>query len=157
MPAIQSVRYTHDGMIDLIIAAPMISQGDIARHFGYSEPWVSIVINSDAFQARLAQRKGELIDPRLVASIEERLMAIAQTAADVVHREVVERKNPDYALKALSMSSSALGLGARKEEVHNNTYVAVLPAKAGSSKQWLERFAPDGVIDLEAVREGSGS
>ena len=63
-------------------------------------------------------------------------MAIAQTAADVVHREVVERKNPDYALKALSMASSALGLGARKEEVHRNTYVAVLPAKAGSSKQW---------------------
>ena len=75
--AIDRVKYTHDAMIDLIIAQPAISQGELAKHFGYSQPWVSRIMNSDAFLARLAQRKAEIVDPQLTLSVDEKLRAVA--------------------------------------------------------------------------------
>ena len=35
--SIARVKYSHDAMIDLIIANPMIPQGQIAQHFGYTQ------------------------------------------------------------------------------------------------------------------------
>jgi hypothetical protein len=69
---IAKVGYTHDAMVDQLIATPHISQGELASIFGYSQTWVSQVINSDAFQARLAHRKEQLADPLIIRSIEER-------------------------------------------------------------------------------------
>ena len=69
--AIQRVKYTHDALIDMIIANPAVSQGQLATAFGYTQGWLSRVMNSDAFQARLAARKMEVVDPQLVLSIDE--------------------------------------------------------------------------------------
>ena len=82
MSEITKVRYTHDAIIDMIIANPAVSQGDLSREFGFTESWMSIIINSDSFQERLANRKGELVDPKIKASIEARLDAIARRALD---------------------------------------------------------------------------
>jgi hypothetical protein len=40
---IQKVRYTHDAMIDLIIADPSIHQNHLAKIFGYTASFVSII------------------------------------------------------------------------------------------------------------------
>ena len=71
-PTIARVRYTHEACVDMILANPAVSQNDLAAHFGYSAGWMSIVVNSNAFQEKLAERKGELIDPVIKASLEER-------------------------------------------------------------------------------------
>ena len=60
--AIARVKYTHDAMIDLIVAQPGVKQGEIAKYFGYTQAWVSRIMNSDAFLARLAQRKADLVE-----------------------------------------------------------------------------------------------
>ena len=70
------IRYTHDAMIDLVIANPWISQNEIAERFGYSVPWVSIVFSSDAFKNRLEERRGEVVDPVIRASLKERFEAL---------------------------------------------------------------------------------
>ena len=77
MPEIARVRYTHDAVIDEILVNPSISQNELAKIFGFSAGWMSIVINSDSFQERLAERKAMLTDPKIIASINERLDAIA--------------------------------------------------------------------------------
>ena len=53
------VKYSHDAMIDLIIASPGIQQNTLAIHFGYTVGWISTIMQSDAFQAKLAARKDE--------------------------------------------------------------------------------------------------
>ena len=60
-PAIQKVNYSHDGMINLILANRGITQNAIAAHYGYSASWVSQVMSSDAFQAKLAERAAEIM------------------------------------------------------------------------------------------------
>ena len=144
MAEIQKVRYTHDAMIDVIIADPAISQGQIAHVFGFTEGWVSQVITSDAFQARLADRKGELIDPAIVRSIEERLKGLAVQSTQVLADSLSAKKDPELAAKVLGIVTKALGYGARDPAGTTiNNYVVALPEKR-DSRQWLEAYAPSG-------------
>lgn len=135
--AIDRVSYSHDAMIDLIIANPMVGTTEIAAHFGYSPSWVSRVINSDAFQARLAVRKHELIDPTITASIEEKMKAVASKSLDVVMDKLQTLNSFDQGLKALEVVSKALGYGARKEATVQNNFVVALPPKAQSAEEWM--------------------
>ena len=59
------IRYSHDGMIDMIVAEPWISQNELALRFGYTASWVSTIMTSDAFKAKLELRKDEIVDPVL--------------------------------------------------------------------------------------------
>lgn len=70
--AITRVKFTHDAMIDYIISNPEVKQGHIAKVFGFTEAWISRIFCSDAFQARLAARKDELVNPVIVQGLEDR-------------------------------------------------------------------------------------
>ena len=114
LPQIQKIRYTHDAMIDLIIANPWVSQNEIAAHFGYTAAWVSLIFSSDAFKERLTARKDELIDPTIRASIEERLKAVVSRSLEVLAEKLAKPAAavPDaLALRAAEMGAKALGLG----------------------------------------------
>jgi hypothetical protein len=144
--AIQRVKYTHDAMIDLIITDPGISQGAIASHFGYTQPWVSRIMNSDAFQARLAQRKEDIVDPVLTLSIDERLKALASKSLDIVLEKLTITQNPDTALKALEITAKALGYGARQPNLNvQQNFVVQMPQKAGSVEDWAAKHAGGGL------------
>lgn len=151
--AIARVKYSHDAMIDLLIANPAISQNEIAANFGYTVPWVSRIMNSDAFQARLALRKEELLDPVIVASIEEKFRALASKSLDVVLDKLSVTNSAELGLKALEISAKALGYGARQQNLNVQTnFVVALPAKAADAGSWASAHSPHGqVIDAEAL------
>lgn len=153
--AIARVKYSHDAMIDLIIENPAVSQGELAARFGYTQAWVSRVMNSDAFLARLAQRKADLVDPTIAASLEEKLRALASASLDVVLEKVVATRNPDLALNAAKLSTTALGFGARQANVAiQQNFVVPLPPKAESAADWGAAYTPkplaQRVVDAEA-------
>ena len=151
--AIARVKYSHDAMIDLLIANPAISQNEIAANFGYTVPWVSRIMNSDAFQARLALRKEELLDPVIVASIEEKFRALASKSLDVVLDKLSVTNSAELGLKALEISAKALGYGARQQNLNVQTnFVVALPAKATDAGSWASAHSPQGqVIDAGAL------
>lgn len=112
--AVAKIRYSHDAMIDQIIAAPAISQGQLAAMFGYTQAWVSQIIATDAFQARLAERKDELVDPAIRASIEERFRALVQRSLEVLQQKLskpADEVSDMLALKASELGAKALGIG----------------------------------------------
>lgn len=140
---IQSTRYTHEAMIDVIIARPEIKQNELAQMFERSVPWISRIIGSDAFQAALAKRREELTDPFLVATIEERFKGLAAQSLDIIAEKLETTKNADLALKSLDISVKALGFGARGGggQVQNN-FVVHLPGKSPSAGEWAESYSP---------------
>jgi hypothetical protein len=140
--SIDRVKYTHDSMIDLIIANPAVKQGELAKHFGYTEPWVSRIMNSDAFLARLAERKKDVVDPQLVLSVEEKLRHMASRSLDIVMEKLEVTRNPDTALKALEISTKSLGYGARPDKVAiQQNFVVAMPQKAESAMEWAAKHA----------------
>lgn len=123
--AIGRIKYTHDAMIDIIIAKPDIKQNTLAEYFGYTPAWISRIMCSDAFQARLASRRGEIVAPGLLATFEERLKVLATQSLDMI-LEKLEEVDPvtgksvagtDTIFKALEISTKSLGYGARQTNV----------------------------------------
>lgn len=144
--AIERVRYTHDAMIDLIIANPGISQGSLAKHFGYTGPWISRIFNSDAFQARLAQRKQDLVDPTIMATLDEKMVALAHQSMDIVAEKLALTQNPDTAFKVLELTTKSLGYGARQQNVAvQQNFVVQMPAKAADAVSWAQKHAGGGM------------
>lgn len=103
------LKYTHEAMIDLIIAEPTVTNKELAQIFSYSEAWISHIRRSDSFDARIAERKSLLVDPAIRRSIEDRLSGITVKAIDRI-QEVLD--GPDasaaFALDALGVAATGL-------------------------------------------------
>lgn len=153
-PSIARVKYTHDAMVDLIIGRPEISQNELAVSFGYSPSWISNIIASDAFQARLAERTAELVDPMLRLTVEERFKGILLRSIEILNEKLNKPAHqiPDnLALRTGELAAKALGYGARAEaipvkvDVHNHLNVL------GENLTTLLRRKKqeEGVVDVE--------
>lgn len=138
--AIKRVHYTHDAMIDLMVSQPQLDQNELAAYFGYSVGWTSRVINSDAFQARLAERKVDLVDPTIKQNFEDRLKGLANQSLDILTRKLDATQSADLAIKSLQLSTTALGMGARQQNVAPTqmTFVVALPPKSLDQQEWAE-------------------
>ena len=139
--SIARVNYSHDAMVDAILADPGITQNDLAAMFGYTVGWVSQVRNSDAFLKRLAEKKAMLTDVNTAFSIEEKFRAVLDESLNVLHEKVTLTRNPELALKTGDLAVRALGYGVRNPQVQvNNSFVVALPEKAATAQQWAERY-----------------
>lgn len=140
---LQRVHYSHEAMIDVIIAEPTITQKELAQRFNRTMGWISIVMGSDAFQAALAKRRDDLMDPEFVATLEDRYKGLALQSLKVLSEKLASTENADLAVKSLEISSKALGFGARGPSSINNTnnFVVALPGKIQDASDWAATHA----------------
>ena len=125
---IAKVNYSHDGMINMILAHRGITQNQLAAHFGYTASWISQVMSSDAFKARLAERAAEIEDPTLRATVEEQIRGLHHRSLVILMEKLKAEPAavPDnLALRTLEISSRALGYGAKDQTPQNTVNVHV--------------------------------
>lgn len=118
--ALAKIRYTHDAMINMILASPGISQNELAAQFGYSASWISQIMTSDVFQARLMERSAEMIDPTLRATIEDQLKGLAARSIEIVKEKLskpADEVTDQMAVRVMEASGRLLGYGAREQTV----------------------------------------
>lgn len=155
---IQRVRYSHTAMIDLLIGQPGITQNEVASYFGYSVGWVSTIINSDAFQAALHERRAELTDPHLIKTINERLNAVAQLSLDKLLAKVSMPANAidnEFLVATAKLATSALGYGARTQAGAGpsvTVQVVNVPGPMASAAEWAAKHARTGGAVIEEQR-----
>jgi hypothetical protein len=143
-PKVAKVRYTHDAMIDLIVANPAISQNEIAATFGYTPSWISTVFASDAFQVRLAERKTELVDPEIQASIDERFRALVLQSMEVLRRKLESPSvDGELALGVFNAATKAAGYGVKERgPVVQQNFVVYMPKKEADAASWTAAHTP---------------
>lgn len=108
------LRYSHDAMIDLIVAQPDISQNELAGIFGYTPSWVSVIMASDAFRERLSARRAEIVDTELRVSVNERFRAIVLKSQEVLLEKLsapAASISDATLLKALEVGGKAINAG----------------------------------------------
>jgi len=152
--AVKKASYTHQALVDMLLANPAATQGEIARHFQYTESWVSQLLSSDAVKEYLIERKVELLDPILKASMENRLDALAKRSMDVLQKKLdLPEASGELALKALEISTRARGYGvAANKGPTTFNFVVAMPEKAVDGESWTTKHRPaaitvDSVID----------
>jgi hypothetical protein len=106
---IDKVSHIHECIINEMLLNPAVTQQDLSMMFGYSVSWMSRLINSDSFQARLAERRRELIDPVLKVRLEDRLKSAVMQSTEQIQRRLDAGDNADLALQSLGVLTDALG------------------------------------------------
>lgn len=127
---VKKLSWTHKLAIDLMIQHPEWTSRELGQFFGHSDSWVSMVVNSDAFQAKLAERREEVLNPAIRASIEERFRNLAATSLDRLQTKLA---NPNVSertvLASVELSIKALGLGARPAAGPQVQVAIIVPQK----------------------------
>lgn len=143
-------QITHAMIIDFLIANPGCSRQDIADAFGYrSLQSITLITNSDSFKAAFAARKKDMVDPVVIASVEDRIRGLANRSAELL-AEKLEQPNPSekLLLQVFRESTRAgnYGVAGGGAPVQNN-FVVALPGPAASSQEWVKRFNPNAASD----------
>jgi hypothetical protein len=150
--AIAKLSYTHEAMVDYIIAHPSVRQADLAVIFDRTPAWVSRILNTDAFRAALAKRKAAFVDPILASSVEDRFSHVAAISLDIIARRleainqfpVPMEAHEEFALKSADLATKAMGYGAKSQATQTNVAVVVqVPAKIPSAQDWVSAHAPE--------------
>lgn len=124
---IAKLGYSHEAMINLLVAKQgKISQNELAEIFGYSPSWISQVMSSDAFQARLAERTTQLVDPSIREEVERSLQQVMKASLEILQEKLRQPKVSDQlVISSLNVASKALGFGAREATVATQVNVDV--------------------------------
>lgn len=102
-----------DTIIDYVLTHPGATNREIAVHIRRGEPWVSLVMRSDAFLAHYRARRA-VLDATVTDGVKARLASVAERAANVIIKRLDE--NPlgitiDQATNVLDKATARLGFG----------------------------------------------
>lgn len=106
--AIQRMSHTHEQIINWLLLNPQKSLRECADYFGYTQAWLSTLIHSDLFQARLRERQQQ-VAARVTATIPEKLQAVADIALDKLSELVAKSEDPDFVLDAADKALHRMG------------------------------------------------
>ena len=151
----------HSAIIDQLLINPQITTKELARQTGYSRGWLTRILSSDAFQAKLAERTKLFIDPLVMAKIEDRLKGMTSMALEILEEKLEQTGSADLALNVLALTTKSLGYGAKQPLVAvQQSFIVHVPPKVVSSAAWAAQHSGRG-IGLGTVTEtdggGSGS
>ena len=110
---LQDLSYRHEAILDWLVLNPDKSQGDCARALGYTEAWLSQVINSNLFQARLGMLLQEKREHGIFTTT-EKLAGLADLAIERTLKYVEVSADPVFVLSAAEVALKRLGYGAAK-------------------------------------------
>ena len=117
---IQKLHYTHEAMIDAIIANPAIYNEELALMFGYTASWISTVVVSDIFQAKLAARRELLVDPELRTSVRTQFKGLLERSMEILRHKMDRPAGevPDQlAVQVAKLAGQSLGFGVKETKV----------------------------------------
>ncbi len=111
--AIARLSHRHDQIINWLLLNPHRPLRDCAAHFNYTQAWLSSLIHSDIFQAKLKERQGEVF-VAVANDIPAKLRGLADIAIEKVTRMVEESEDPDLALDVFDKTLHRLGYAPQK-------------------------------------------
>ena len=140
---IAKVRYNHNAMIDWMIANPACSLGAMAIEFEVTQSWISTVVNSDIFKAKLAERQDLHFD-NISSSLTEKLTGVAHVGVEKVGELLEDCEDLRAASDATDKLLSRMGYGAphggaRGREAQAPVYNTVIQVSEGITKADLAR------------------
>ena len=110
---IDKISVWHDSLLSFLIANPRMKRADVARHFKVSASWLSTVVHSDVFQAKLTERQDEYFGS-VTAPIREKLENLAVMSIDRLEDKVEFENDIAEIREVAKMALANLGYGAPK-------------------------------------------
>jgi len=96
---VKHLSHTHDMIINWMIANPERNLRHCADHFGYTQPWLSTLIHTDLFQAKLKERQNEVFS-MIASDVPTKLNALADLAVEKLSEKLSSVEDPKFVLDA---------------------------------------------------------
>lgn len=139
-------RLYHEMVIDRLLVDPTLEIKALAKEFGTSYQWMLILVNSDGFQKRFEDRRKEMVDPMVRATLADKMTAVASQSLDVLMSKLEATADAKLAAQVLDITSKALGYGAKPAIAGpTNTqvnFVVQVPPKSRDSLEWAAQYSP---------------
>jgi hypothetical protein len=118
MAEILALSHTHTDIARFLLQNPTLPLSSVARHFDYTQSWLSSIIHSSAFQAHLAELQAGA-DSLVIADVPQRLRGLASAAIDKLSEQLefaegtgpVSRVDRQFVQDTAELALKALGFG----------------------------------------------
>lgn len=130
---LQSISHVHEAVMNWMIANPQLSMAECARQFGYTQSWLSTMVHSNLFQARLKEKQDHVF-ANLAGTLNEKLAAGADIGVTKLIEKLETSEDPKFIKETTNMMLDKLGFGAATKvagagqvnagPVQNNFYMA---------------------------------
>ena len=122
---IQKMRITHEQILNWLLLNPEKSQGECAKFFNVTEPWLSVIINSDVFQQRYLEKR-LMMDRRVTDVLEAKARDVVDKGLDRLAEIIPVATDPRLILDTTDKLLGRLGYGpktaAQQVNVQANVY-----------------------------------
>lgn len=136
-------RHAHMAIIDQLLIDPTATQGKLAKETGYSRAWIAMVLQSDSFQAKLAERQAAIVDPIILSSIKARLQGAVSMSLEVMTERLESAPTMDNAISVFTAAAKASGMGQQVAQPPAvNQFIVRLPEKSLTAEEWVASNAP---------------
>jgi restriction endonuclease Mrr len=161
---IAEMSFSHHAIIDWMLSNPDALLADCAKAFGYTQPWLSTIIHSDAFKAEFARRRGQL-DEHIAHGIHAKMAAVSKKALDHLEEllDGTETLDPRLVLDIADRTLHRQGYAPSKAGVSVFAQQNIIQATPGSvSKSVLDeakslmRAINGEAVEVPAIENASG-
>jgi hypothetical protein len=105
---IQKVGIKHEAILNFLVVNPLVPLSQVAREFGVTQPWLSTIIHSDAFQARLRERN-EQVFHKSVLPLADKLLGLAHQAVEKIGDQLAVTTDPEHTLEVATRILDRIG------------------------------------------------
>lgn len=105
---IKRVSARHDAIMNWMVLNPDKSLRECALTFGITQPWLSTLIHSDAFQKQLREKQ-QTVQSRIAASITGKLQTLADLALDRMQDVIANTEDPKLIKETVDMALHRMG------------------------------------------------
>lgn len=162
-PGIKRVSIKHEAILNFLLAHPLVKMRDVAAHFEVSQPWLSQIIHSDAFQRQLRARQDVHFDASILPLM-DRMQLVAENAVDKLLAEIPHETDVAKLNQVVDKTLNRLGYGTSVPQTQVNVQVNVEASALDRARQLIGARRPVPALevsnanlgDATALPEGSG-
>jgi hypothetical protein len=153
---IPTMKPRYESILNWLIDNPTAPLRDAAEYFGVTSQWMRIVVNSNAFRARLEHRQDEVFHT-CVADLRDKTHAAAHEALDRLMSKINTIEDPMKLLKAVDTLFDKLGytgkanVASPANYTQHNTTVVVSGDALGQARAIMDQ-----ALALRTPRETEG-
>lgn len=143
---IARISYTHEAFINWLLENPERPLRDAAAYFGYSQAWLSTILHSDVFQAKLSERQ-DAVFATVAQDIPAKLRAAADIGLEKLTFALEKTEDSEFILDATDKLLHRMGYAPSASRapvaasVTNNTQINMFQVDAGQLAEARQRIA----------------
>ena len=123
---IQKVSHKHEALLNHMLANPTQPLKEVAMAFGITQSWLSVIVHSSSFKARMQEAKGQVFEDAVMHPIQDKLLGAAHTATERLLELVPRETDVKVITDVMDKTLKNLGYGQQNNGTQiqqNNTLV----------------------------------